>query len=126
MTEERKTVVCVEREHGTFKACSRELNAKFHDKIEIVHFGTAKEAEAYLSSGKADLIISSLLQAQIDGIDLLNNCKDLYPSIPFIIYTNLEYKDEFFAWGHKPDAYVVRSSDHSELISAVGKFLGFI
>jgi len=43
--------------------------------------------------------------------------------LPFIIYTNLQYKEEFFAWGFKPDAYVVRGDDMSELIEAVARVI---
>jgi DNA-binding NarL/FixJ family response regulator len=100
------------------------LNAKFGDKISLVHFAAARDALTYLSSDKADLVISSLLQAEIDGIDLLNTCKELYPNVPFIIYSNLEYKEDFFAWGFKPDAYVVRGPDTSSLLEAVESLLG--
>src|SRR5512135_1067275 len=108
MSEAGKIIVCVEREHATHKRCSRELENKFGDKIVLVHFETAKEALAYLTSNRSDLVISSLLQSQIDGIDLLNSAKEIKPGLPFIIYTNLEYKEDFFAWGFKPDAYIVR------------------
>jgi DNA-binding NarL/FixJ family response regulator len=63
------------------------------------------------------------MQAEINGIDLLNTCKELHPHLPVIIYSVLEYKEEFFAWGHKPDAYVVRSSEFSVLLDTVGKLL---
>jgi DNA-binding NtrC family response regulator len=123
MSDGKKIIVCVEREHGTYKTCSRELENQFGDKISLVHFETAKEALAYLTTNRSDLVISSLLQSQIDGIDLLNSSKEINPGLPFIIYTNLEYKEEFFAWGFKPDAYVVRSPDLSGLLEAVAKFL---
>jgi DNA-binding NtrC family response regulator len=123
MPDEKKIIVCVEREHATYKTCSRELESKFGDKISLVHFETAKEALAYLTTKRSDLVISSLLQSQIDGIDLLNSSKEINPGLPVIIYTNLEYKEEFFAWGFKPDAYVVRSQDLSGLLQAVAKFL---
>jgi DNA-binding NarL/FixJ family response regulator len=120
---ETRVIVCVEREHGPYKACSRELTARFGDKIQLVHFPAAKTALDYLSTNGADLVISSLMQAEINGIDLLNTCKELYPHLPVIIYSVLEYKEEFFAWGHKPDAYVVRSSEFSVLLDTVGKLL---
>ncbi len=123
MAGEARIVVCVEREHGTYKSCSRQLNSAFGNSISLVHFATAREALAYLSSNRADLVISSLLQAEIDGIDLLNACKELYPGMPFVIHTNLNYKEDFFAWGFKPDAYVVREQDPSGLIDAVGSLL---
>ena len=123
MPDGKKIIVCVEREHATYKTCSRELENKFGDEISLVHFETAKEALAYLTTNRSDLVISSLLQSQIDGIDLLNSSKEINPGLPFIIYTNLEYKEEFFAWGFKPDAYVVRSPDLSGLLEAVAKFL---
>ena len=123
MTEDKKTIVCVEREHGPYKAYSSALMSKFGDTISLVHFAISKEALNYISSNKVDLVITSLLQAQIDGIDLLNDLKDIHPDMPVVIYTNLEYKDEFFAWGHKPDAYVVRGKDSSELLLEVERLL---
>ncbi len=123
MSGETCVIVCVEREHGAYQACSRELNARFGDKIRLVHFPAAKTALDYLSSNRADLVISSLMQAEINGIDFLNTCKELYPHLPFIIYTILEHKEDFFAWGYKPDAYVVRSSEFSVLLDTVEKLL---
>ncbi len=123
MPDEKKIIVCVEREHATYKACSRELENKFGDRMSLIHFETAKEALAYLTTNRSDLVISSLLQSQIDGIDLLNASKEINPGLPFIIYTNLEYKEEFFAWGFKPDAYVVRSTDLSGLLETATRLL---
>lgn len=123
MSDAKRIIVCVEREHATYKTCSRELEHKFGDRISLVHFETAKEALTYLTANRSDLVISSLLQSQIDGIDLLNSSKEINPGLPFIIYTNLEYKEEFFAWGFKPDAYVVRSPDLSGLLETVARFL---
>jgi DNA-binding NarL/FixJ family response regulator len=120
---ETHVIVCVEREHGAYQSCSRELTARFGDKIRLVHFPAANTALDYLSSNGADLVISSLMQAEINGIDLLNTCKELYPHLPFIIYSVLEYKEDFFAWGYKPDAYVVRSSEFSILRETVAKLL---
>lgn len=119
MSGETRTIVCVEREHGTYKSCSRDLVATFGDKIRLVHFASAKEALDYLASNSADLVISSLMQTEINGIDFLNSCKELYPGLPFIIYTNLEYKEDFFLWGFKPDAYVARGADRSEYASGL-------
>ncbi len=91
--------------------------------MSLIHFDTAKEALSYLTTNRSDLVISSLLQSQIDGIDLLNSSKEINPGLPFIIYTNLEYKEEFFAWGFKPDAYVVRSTDLSGLLETATRLL---
>lgn len=124
VTDEKKIIVCVEAEHGTYKTCSRELEKRFGDKISLLHFTTGKEALAYLTSGSADLVISSLLQSRIDGIDLLNSSKDIKPDLPFMIFTNLEYKEDFFAWGFKPDAYVVRRPDLSGFLETIARFLG--
>jgi DNA-binding NtrC family response regulator len=124
MSDEKKKIVCVEREHATYKTCSSELEHTFGDKISLVHFETGKETLAYLASNRVDLVISSLLQSQIDGIDLLNSSKENNPGLPFVIYTNLEYKDDFFTWGFKPDAYVVRSPDLSGFLETIARLLG--
>jgi len=123
MSDETYIIVCVEREHGAYQSCSRALNGRFGEKIRLVHFPAAKTALDYLSSNRADLVISSLMQAEINGIDFLNTCKEIYPRLPFIIYTVLEPKEDFFAWGYKPDAYVVRSSEFSVLLDTVEKLL---
>jgi len=123
MSDVKKIIVCVEREHATHKTCSRELENKFGDKISLVHFETGKEALDYLTANRTDLVISSLLQSQIDGIDLLNSAKEISPGLPFIIYTTLEYKDDFFTWGFKPDAYVVRGPDLSVLLETIARLL---
>jgi DNA-binding NtrC family response regulator len=123
MSGEKKIIVCVEREHAAIKRCTGGLEDRFGDRISLIHFETSKEALKYLTSNRSDLVISSLLQSQIDGIDLLNAAKEINPDLPFIIHTNLEYKDEFFAWGFKPDAYIVRRDDLRELLDAVGRLL---
>lgn len=123
MSDEKKIIVCVEREHSTYKACSSGLENRFGDKMLLVHFETGKDALSYLASNGADLVISSLLQSQIDGIDLLNSSKEINPGLPFIVYANLKYNDDFFAWGYKPDAYVLRSSDLSDLIETIARLL---
>ena len=123
MSDEKKLIVYVEREHAAIKRCTGALEDRFGDKISMVHFETSKEALKYLTANRSDLVISSLLQSQIDGIDLLNAVKETNPELPFIIHTNLEYKEEFFAWGFKPDAYIVRSDDLTELLDAVGRLL---
>ncbi len=123
MSGEKYVIVCVEREHAAYKSYSEELGFKFGDRIQLVHFPSARQALEYLSSRGADLVISSLMQAEINGIEFLNICKELYPRLPFIIYTVLEYKEDFFATGYKPDAYVVRSPDFTVLLNAVEKLL---
>jgi len=123
MSDKQRIILCLEREHGTYKNYSSELSAQFGDRIKLIHLFTAKDAHDYLSSNRVDLVISCLLQTEINGIDFLNTCKELYPDLPFIIYTTLNYKEEFFSTGFNPDAYVVRNADFSDLLYAVEELL---
>jgi DNA-binding response OmpR family regulator len=49
--------------------------------------------------------------------NLLWQMKDISPKVPIILLTACDYRDDFNAWG--VDAYVMKSSDLSELKSVI-------
>jgi two-component SAPR family response regulator len=52
-----------------------------------------------------------------EGIDLLRKMKEMRPKIPIIMLTAYDYRDEFAIWC--ADAYIVKSSDLTELKSTI-------
>jgi DNA-binding NarL/FixJ family response regulator len=123
MEKEKKTVLLVDDDvyvHGTFDA-----ENPFEDKINVLHFYSSKDALNYLRTNKVHLIISCIrfpAPGDIDGIHFLRECKELYPRLPFIMHTAYPRRDDFSVWAS--DAYIVKSSDYSELFKAVEKLLG--
>jgi CheY-like chemotaxis protein len=58
----------------------------------------------------------------MDGLEAMGKILDLYKSIPVVIHTAYQgYKDNFLSWN--ADAYVVKSSDMSELKSKISEIL---
>jgi DNA-binding response OmpR family regulator len=54
-----------------------------------------------------------------EGIDLLRQMKEIKPDVPVIMLTAYDYRDDFEVWC--ADAYIVKSSDLTELKNTVKK-----
>jgi DNA-binding response OmpR family regulator len=55
----------------------------------------------------------------MDGITLLRKMKEQRPKIPIIMSTAYDYRDDFAVWAS--EAYIVKSSDLSELKKTIKK-----
>ena len=63
-------------------------------KYKCVQTANGKEALELLDSGeKFDLVISNIMMAPIDGIELLKTTKERYPGIPVLIANPLHDED---------------------------------
>lgn len=70
-----------------------------------------------------DLVILDIRMPGMDGIDLLARIRGLDRSIPVVINTAYSgYADNFLTWS--ADAFVVKSSDLSELVETVLRLVG--
>ncbi len=138
-----KTVLYIDKEEGLGLLIAEEFQDIFGDKIKIVFYESPTDAFEYLISNKVDLIIADLIffwhidslktidamtsameAAHQKGIDFLRACKMLYRELPFIIFTAVpNYKHNSGTWAS--DAYVVKSTDLSELIKIVEKLLKY-
>ncbi|GEM_PF-99383 len=88
------------------------------DGYEIVDTGTGMEALEILAHEKIDAIVLDLLLPDCSGLQLLDEILLQQRHLPLIINTAYgQFRDNFFAWG--ADAFVVKSSDLSELKSAL-------
>ena len=66
-----------------------------------------------------DLVTLDILLPDIDGIKLLRQMKEKKPRLPIIMSTAYDYRDDFAVWAS--EAYIVKSSDMTELKATIKK-----
>ena len=89
--------------------------------VTTVHDGV--QALSILETEKFDLVTLDMRMPDMDGIETLRKMKERDSTLPIIICTAYaEYKHDFGSWCS--DAYVVKSSDMTQLRETVTKILG--
>lgn len=88
---------------------------------EVVIATTGKEALEMFAKEKFDVVTLDILMPDIDGISLLRKMKEQRPNIPIIMSTAYDYRDDFAVWAS--EAYIVKSSDLSELKDTIKKLI---
>lgn len=80
------------------------------------------EAVEKLREHQPDVIILDLMMPNMHGLDAMRKLLSINPNIPVIIHTAYShYKDNFMSWA--AEEYVVKSSDLTELKSALRRVL---
>ncbi|NJD55752.1 MAG: response regulator [Nitrospirae bacterium] len=69
-----------------------------------------------------DLVTLDIHLPDIDGIKLLRQMKEKRPRLPIIMSTAYDYRDDFSVWAS--EAYIVKSSDLTELKAVIKKLTG--
>lgn len=87
----------------------------------VVVAGTGEEALKLFIREDPDLVTLDILMPDIDGINLLRQMKEKKPRLPIIMSTAYDYRDDFAVWAS--EAYVVKSSDLSELKNIIKKLM---
>ncbi len=93
-----------------------------HDGYDVVTASDGKEALEKVQKQLPDIVIMDINMPKMDGIEAMGRILSKNKAIPVIIntaYTN--YKDSFMSW--VADAYVVKSSDLSELKGKIKEVL---
>ena len=97
----------------------QELKLEGH---EVVTASDGKEAMEKVQEQLPDLILMDINMPKMDGIETMGKILGKNKEIPIIINTAYSnYKDNFMSWA--ADAYVVKSSDLSELKNTVKEIL---
>lgn len=92
------------------------------DGHEVVSAATAKEGLEILEAQSPDLIVLDIRMPGMDGLEAMGRILDRHPRLPVILNSAYSsYKDNFMSWA--ADAYVVKSSDTSELRARVREIL---
>ena len=88
----------------------------------IVTASNGQEAMEVFERENPDLVSLDVLLPDIDGIKLLRQMKEKRPRLPIIMSTASDYRDDFAVWAS--EAYIVKSSDLTELKSTIKKLAG--
>jgi len=87
---------------------------------EVVTAKTGSEGVQLFEHEDPDLVTLDIWMSQKDeGIQLLRRMKEMKPEVPIIMLTAYDYRDDFSVWC--ADAYLVKSTDLSELKSTIKK-----
>lgn len=88
---------------------------------DVVVATTGKDALEMFDNENPDIVTLDILMPDIDGISLLRKMKEKRPNIPIIMSTAYDYRDDFAVWAS--EAYIVKSSDLSELKKTIKKLI---
>jgi CheY-like chemotaxis protein len=114
-----KTILVVEDEANLRLLYGRELE---RDGYNIRCAGDGREAVEAVKQERPDLVVLDMRMPNMDGIEALGRILGVDNKIPIIIHTAYPYyKDNFMSWA--ADAYVVKSSDLSELKREMARLL---
>jgi len=90
--------------------------------FEVHTAENGSEALRMVDQIKPNLVVLDISMPGMDGIEALSGILAKHPKLPVILHTAYSsYKDNFMSWS--AHAYVVKSSDRSELFATVRKLL---
>ncbi len=88
---------------------------------EVVAASSGEEALKLFEEEDPDLVTLDILMPDMDGIQVLRKMKEKKPRLPIIMSTAYDYRDDFAVWAS--EAYVVKSSDTTELKETIKRLL---
>ncbi|HEX8235388.1 MAG TPA: response regulator [Abditibacteriaceae bacterium] len=113
------TVLVVEDDDNQRSLYEEELN---DEGYRVLTAPDGREALKILQSEKPDLVVLDVNMPVMDGLDTLSQMLEHDNKMPVIINTAYaSYKDSFTSWS--ADAYIVKSSDLTELKETVKRLL---
>jgi CheY-like chemotaxis protein len=115
-----KHILVVDDEKNICELYRRELE---DDGYSVTVAGSGKEALASVENNPPDLIVLDIQMPGMSGVEILERIMGRDKGIPIILNTSYShYRDDYTTWG--ADAYVVKSSDTSELKAEIRRLLG--
>lgn len=107
--------ILIVENHGSLRRLYKE---ELEDEgYEVVTASTGEEGIALFESEKPDLVTLDLCSSRIDeGLHVLRQMKHLSPAVPVVIHSAFDCTDDQ-SWD--ADAYVTKSSDLSDLKTAI-------
>ncbi len=115
-----KRVLVVDDEEHICELYKMELEDEGYS-VTIADSG--KEALEAVETASPDLIVMDIQMPGVSGIEILETLVGRDKGIPVILNSAFShYKDDFTTWG--ADAYVVKSSDTTELKREIKRLLG--
>ena len=114
-----KTILIADDDQNLALLYEQELTDEGYH-IEVVH--DARSAIDHVQKNPPDLLVLDIRMPGMDGIEALNRLLGINNRLPVILNTAYSnHKDNYLTWS--ADAYVVKSSDLSELKQAISDVL---
>ena len=89
---------------------------------EVILTATGQEAVAAIADSEIDCVVLDIAMPGMNGVETLAKMLDIDRQLPIILHTAYpSYKDDFMTWA--AEAYVIKSSDLSELKEQIAKAL---
>ena len=89
----------------------------------VITASDGREALSMATDHKPDLVVMDVNMPVMDGLDTMSRLLEVDRHVPVVIHTAYAaYRESFSSWS--ADAYVVKSSDLSELKKTVRDLLG--
>ena len=115
----RKKILVVDDEEGLRLLYKEELE---DEGAEGSLAASGMEALEKLEKGSVDLVLLDIKMPGMDGVEVLRRVKEKWKDLPVILCTAYpHYKHDFGTWAS--DAYVVKSSDLTELKQTIKEIL---
>jgi DNA-binding response OmpR family regulator len=113
------TILLVEDDKNQRLLYEQELR---HEGYEVVTASNGKEALEKVQEKLPDIVIMDINMPKMDGIESMGKILSKNKEVPIIINTAYSnYKDSFMSWA--ADAYIVKTSDLSELKDKIKEVL---
>lgn len=111
-------ILVVDDEKNILKLYKAELEDEGYN---VVTANSGREALEIFETENPDLVTLDILMPDIDGIQVLRQMKEKRPTLPIIMLTAYDYRDDFSVW--VADAYVVKSSDLTGLKNTIKQII---
>ena len=112
------TILLVEDDKNQRLLYEQELS---QEGYEVVTASNGKEALEKVQVQPPDIVIMDINMPKMDGIEAIGRILSRNKEIPVIINTAYSnYKDNYMSWA--ADAYIVKSSDLSELKDTIKEY----
>ena len=115
-----KTILLVEDNKNQLLLYKQELSLEGYN---IITAQDGQEAVKKVKEHTPDLIVMDINMPKINGIEAIGKILSEHKKIPIIINTAYScYKDNFMSWS--ADAYIIKSSDITELKDKIKELIG--
>ncbi|HSW64649.1 MAG TPA: response regulator [Dissulfurispiraceae bacterium] len=111
-------IMVVDDEKNILKLYKAELE---DEGYTVVTANSGREALDIYEYEEPDIVTLDIMMPEMDGIQVLRQIKQKTPEIPIIMLTAYDYRDDFSVW--VSDAYVVKSSDLTQLKATIRQIL---
>jgi DNA-binding response OmpR family regulator len=111
-------ILVVDDDEHILRLYREELQEEGYD---VLTAKTGAEGLRLFETESPDLVTLDILIPDMDGITLLRKMKEMRPRVPIIMSTAYDYRDDFAVWAS--EAYIVKSSDLTELKGMIKKLL---